>query len=261
MKEEILYKKLKSYLTKEYMKLSGEKDAILGEKVQLEVEKEKEEKPLFSNANVDRIKRMFSPLSDEVYDSVCSLNEKNNELSRKITELEKNSSKLDVDMEEMKEYIAFVQNMEMRWLEDVGETRDGKDTFDEDFIDENGVEEDNHPFDSESYMDINEEEYIDEEESNDATEMVFATAEFLEEQYPGIRFAVDFASDDYNVNSVMNANMVRVLTYTLSSTIESVEIDSVEIEMKRDGEKMILSVKMYYNDEEVSHYTHKYNIS
>lgn len=247
MKEEILYKKLKSYLTKEYMRLSNEKDAIIGEKVQLEVEKEKEEHPLFEKKDTEKIRRMFSPLSDEIYESICSLNDKNNEASKKITELENNSSNLDFSMEEMKEYISFIQKLETKWQEEQSSFVEKELFFDKE---DDSVEE---------IEEYEESESIEEEDSNDATEMIFATAEFLEEQYPGVQFVVDFDADDYNVNSVMNANMVRVLTYTLSSTIESIEIDSVEIEIKREGEKMILSVRMLCDDEEMSHYIHKYN--
>lgn len=228
MKDEMLYEKLKTYLTKEYMKLSDEKDTILEEKIQLETKREKEEKPLFEKKDLDKIRLMFSPLAEELQLLEGTSSEKENENSRKITKLEEKLNSCDFSMEELKSLLSFVQQLEAK---------------------ETAVEEEEISFENSEEI-----ENLEETE-NDITEMIFDTAEFLEQQYPDIQFVVDFDDDDYEIDYETGANMVRILTYALSSTIESVKINSVEIEIKKEEENLLLSIKMLYNDKVLSQHT------
>ena len=82
MKEEFF--KLKEYLKNEYLRMSDEKDEILREKVQLEVERDREESPLFSEKDKNQIKRLFSPLSDEAFHSVFQEDKNESKISKKI---------------------------------------------------------------------------------------------------------------------------------------------------------------------------------
>lgn len=284
MKEELRFEQLKAYLTREYMKLSDERDRVVEEKIQLETKREREEKPLFANKDLDKIKRLFSPLSDEIYENGVDTPGQNNEISRKITELEEKLNSCDFSMEEIKEYLTFLQQLE-DYLIDVTRESMKLDQRGKDSIDnlESSLDEDRNSCeladseemeeslgqeillvddvdtcelaDSEEMEESLEQEVVLEEENTDITEMIFDTAEFLEEQYPEIQFVVDFDDDDYTMDYNESANLVRIITYVLSSTIESVTINSVEIEIKKEEGKLLLSIKMLYNDRVLSQHS------
>lgn len=259
MKDEKLYEKLKTYLTKEYMKLSDEKDTILGEKIQLETKREKEEKPLFEKKDLDKIRLMFSPLAEELQLLEGASSEKEDENSRKITKLEEKLNSCDFSMEELKGLLSFVQQLEEKEtaleeetelpMLDIEELKFEESENSEEPIFEESEEQKELSFEN------SEEVENPEETENDITEMIFDTAEFLEQQYPDIQFVVDFDEDDYEIDYETGANMVRILTYALSSTIESVKINSVEIEIKKEEENLLLSIKMLYNDKVLSQHT------
>lgn len=261
MKDEMLYEKLKTYLTKEYMKLSDEKDTILEEKIQLETKREKEEKPLFEKKDLDKIRLMFSPLAEELQLLEGTSSEKENENSRKITKLEEKLNSCDFSMEELKSLLSFVQQLEAK---ETAVEEESELPMLETNIEELNFEESEDQEES-SFEESGEQEEISfenseeienlEETENDITEMIFDTAEFLEQQYPDIQFVVDFDDDDYEIDYETGANMVRILTYALSSTIESIKINSVEIEIKKEEENLLLSIKMLYNDKVLSQHT------
>lgn len=250
MKDEMLYEKLKTYLTKEYMKLSDEKDTILEEKIQLETKREKEEKPLFEKKDLDKIRLMFSPLAEELQLLEGTSSEKENENSRKITKLEEKLNSCDFSMEELKSLLSFVQQLEAKEtaVEEESELPMLETNIEELNFEESGEQEEISFENSEEIENL-------EETENDITEMIFDTAEFLEQQYPDIQFVVDFDDDDYEIDYETGANMVRILTYALSSTIESIKINSVEIEIKKEEENLLLSIKMLYNDKVLSQHT------
>lgn len=284
MKEELRFEQLKAYLTREYMKLSDERDRVVEEKIQLETKREREEKPLFAKKDLDKIKRLFSPLSDEIYENGVDTPGQNNEISRKITELEEKLNSCDFSMEEIKEYLTFLQQLE-DYLIDVTRESMKLDQRGKDSIDnlESSLDEDRNSCeladseemeeslgqeillvddvdtcelaDSEKMKESLEQEVGLEEENTDITEMIFDTAEFLEEQYPEIQFVVDFDDDDYTMDYNESANLVRIITYVLSSTIESVTINSVEIEIKKEEGNLLLSIKMLYNDRVLSQHS------
>lgn len=284
MKEELRFEQLKAYLTREYMKLSDERDRVVEEKIQLETKREREEKPLFAKKDLDKIKRLFSPLSDEIYENGVDTPGQNNEISRKITELEEKLNSCDFSMEEIKEYLTFLQQLE-DYLIDVTRESMKLDQRGKDSIDnlESSLDEDRNSCeladseemeeslgqeillvddvdtcelaDSEEMEESLEQEVVLEEENTDITEMIFDTAEFLEEQYPEIQFVVDFDDDDYTMDYNESANLVRIITYVLSSTIESVTINSVEIEIKKEEGNLLLSIKMLYNDRVLSQHS------
>lgn len=270
MKEELRFEQLKAYLTREYMKLSDERDQAVEEKIQLEIKREREEKPLFAKKELEKIKRLFSPLSDEIYENGDSSPEQNNEISRKITKLEEKLNFCDFSMEEIKEYLSFLQQVEEYLMDaNASEASDAEDlegfleeemlpVDDVDTCETSNIEELDEDLEQEILsVDDAETSEIEEmeEESTDITEMIFDTAEFLEEQYPEIQFVVDFDDDDYTMDYSMSANLVRIITYALSSTIESVTINSVEVEIKKEEENLLFSIKMLYNDKVLSQHT------
>lgn len=218
MKEEFF--KLKEYLKNEYLRMSDEKDEILREKVQLEVERDQEESPLFSEKDKNQIKRLFSPLSDEVFHSVFQEDKNESKISKKIDELENIVNKYTDSMNEIKGYISFVQSLEKEELDDC-------------------------------------KEYTGNDVSDDAKAMITAAISFLESEYPDILFFVDVDENNYIISAEANANLIRIITYTISSTIEAFEVDSVWIEMKRKDNDMLISLQLANDGSLVGHYAYK----
>lgn len=234
MKDEFL--QLKEYLTKEYMKMSEEKDDIISKKVQLEVERDKEENPLFSKKGTEEIRRMFSPLSDDIF---CNpYNEtKKSELCKKIEILENNVNDINVSLDEIKKYISFVKSMERQWIEE--ETKKTIPVLRE-----------------KQYR-----EYNGNDVEDDARTMIVAAIQFIESEYPDIRFYMDIEEDIYILSSEANSNLIRIITYTISSTIESMAVDSVWIEMKRKNKDMIISLQLVGDGGLIGHYAYKTSLT
>ena len=114
-----LFDKLKAYLTKEFIGLSDKRDEMLYEKVRLEVEKQREEHQLFqSKADVIEIKKLFSPLDDDVFNEDDFHSHHDDIIMQKIQKIEKDISVMDDSMEEIKEYICFIQKLETSDKED-----------------------------------------------------------------------------------------------------------------------------------------------
>lgn len=256
MKDEFL--QLKEYLTKEYMKMSEEKDDIISKKVQLEVERDKEENPLFSKKGTEEIKRMFSPLSDNIFRNLYN-EKKKSELCKKIEMLENNANNINTSMEEVKKYITFVKSMERQWIEE-----ETKKTISDLPADHNF-----HKQEAEVWQDkkenIQEEdkyrEYNGNEVEDDAKAMIVAAIQFIESEYPNIHFYMDIEEENYILSSEANSNLIRIITYTISSTIESMVVDSVWIEMKRKNNDMIISLQLVGDGGLIGHYAYKTSLT
>lgn len=214
VKDVIMFEKLREYLTKEYMRLSDEKEEILSEKIRLEAEQSKIRDFFFNRKEIMERKRLFYPFQNTVYLKEEIDEEKEN--NSKINKLEINVNNINRSMEELKEYITFIQSM----------VKEKADHF--------GV-------------------------SNDLKEMIYAVVSFLESQYNHIEFLTDFDEGDMITSEEFNGNLIRILTYTISSTIESSSMDSVIIDVKHLEDKINITLYMLLEDEVLDYYTYDFN--
>ena len=95
--------------------------------------------------------------------------------------------------------------------------------------------------------------------SDDLKEMLLTVVEFLQSQYENIEFLTDFDEGDMITSAEFNGNLIRILTYTISSTVETVEMDSVIIDVKRSEEKINITLYMLLEDEVLDYYTYDFN--
>ena len=95
--------------------------------------------------------------------------------------------------------------------------------------------------------------------SDDLKEMLLAVVEFLESQYSHIEFLTDFDEGDMITSTEFNGNLIRILTYTISSTIESTQMDSVILDVKHVEEKISITIYMLLEDEVLDYYTYDFN--
>lgn len=216
MKDVVMFEKLRNYLTKEYMRLSEEKEDLLSQKLRLETEEKKVKDLFYNKKKIEKRRRMFSPLDDILFDFARKEKEEESENSVKINELENNVNTISSDLEEIKGYITFIQSM----------VKEKEETF--------GV-------------------------SDDLKEMLLTVVEFLQSQYENIEFLTDFDEGDMITSAEFNGNLIRILTYTISSTVETVEMDSVIIDVKRSEEKINITLYMLLEDEVLDYYTYDFN--
>lgn len=214
MKDVIMFEKLREYLTKEYMRLSEEKEDLLSQKIRLETEESKGKDLFYNKKKIEERKKLFYPFHKTIY--FIDEKEEENENSSKISKLEINVNSINESMNEIKEYITFVQSM----------VKEKEDTF--------GV-------------------------SNDLKEMLLAVVSFLENQYSHIEFLTDFDEGNMITSTEFNGNLIRILTYTISSTIESIEMDSVIIDVKHIEDKINITLYMLLEDEVLDYYTYDFN--
>lgn len=128
MKDVAMLEKLKDYFTKEYMRLSEEKDNLLSQKIHLETE-EKNQKDLFYDRNlVEKRKRLFSPFDGILFELAHKEREEDHKNSDKLKKLEKNVNQTEALIQEIKDYIQFIQteqkeeNVSFDVTEDLRET-------------------------------------------------------------------------------------------------------------------------------------------
>lgn len=214
MKDVIMFEKLREYLTKEYMRLSEEKEDLLSQKIRLETEESKDKDLFYNKKKIEERKKLFYPFHKTIYFIDEKVEE--NENSSKISKLEINVNSINESMNEIKEYITFVQSM----------VKEKEDTF--------GV-------------------------SDDLKEMLLAVVSFLENQYSHIEFLTDFDEGNMITSTEFNGNLIRILTYTISSTIESIEMDSVIIDVKHIEDKINITLYMLLEDEVLDYYTYDFN--
>lgn len=216
MKDVIMFEKLREYLTKEYMRLSEEKEDLLSQKIRLETEESKTRDLFFDRRKIEEHKRLFYPFQNTIIMKEEKEKENENENSTKITKLEINVNTVSDKMEEIKEYITFIQSL----------VKEKEDDF--------GV-------------------------SDDLKEMLLAVVSFLENQYSHIEFLTDFDEGNMITSKEFNGNLIRILTYTISSTIESIEMDSVIIDVKHIEDKINITLYMLLEDEVLDYYTYDFN--
>lgn len=214
MKDVIMFEKLREYLTKEYMRLSEEKEDLLSQKIRLETEEFKGKDLFYNKKKIEERKKLFYPFHKTIY--FIDEKEEENENSSIINKLEINVNSINESMNEIKEYITFVQSM----------VKEKEDTF--------GV-------------------------SDDLKEMLLAVVSFLENQYSHIEFLTDFDEGNMITSTEFNGNLIRILTYTISSTIESIEMDSVIIDVKHIEDKINITLYMLLEDEVLDYYTYDFN--
>ena len=214
MKDVVMFEKLREYLTKEYVRLSEEKEDLISQKIRLETEELKSRDLFFDRRKMEERKRLFYPFSTTIY--LKEEKEEENENKNKIQKLEINVNSIDSSMKEIKEYITFIQSM----------VKEKEDTF--------GV-------------------------SDDLKEMLLAVVSFLESQYSHIEFLTDFDEGNMITSTEFNGNLIRILTYTISSTIESIEMDSVIIDVKHIEDKINITLYMLLEDEVLDYYTYDFN--
>lgn len=214
MKDVMMFEKLREYLTKEYVRLSDEKEELISQKIRLETEELKSKDLFFNRKKMEERKKLFYPFSTTIYFN--DEKEEETESKNKIQKLEINVNNIDASMKEIKEYITFIQSM----------VKEKEDTF--------GI-------------------------SDDLREMLLAVVRFLEEQYSHIEFLTDFDEGNMITSTEFNGNLIRILTYTISSTIESIEMDSVIIDVKHIEEKINITLYMLLEDEVLDYYTYDFN--
>ena len=159
-------------------------------------------------------KSFFYPFKNNIYLNMEK--DEENENSSKIQKMEINVNNISKDMNEIKEYITFIQSMVKEKEADFGV-------------------------------------------SDDLKEMLLAVIEFLESQYSHIEFLTDFDEGDMLTSTEFNSNLIRILTYTISSTIESTQMDSVILDVKHVEEKISITLYMLLEDEVLDYYTYDFN--
>lgn len=214
-----LFDELKKYLTTEFMDLSRQKDEMLCEKVSLEVEQQQEDYPLFDNKDALRIKRLFSPLDDDIFEEELD-SIQNDKTLQKIQNIENDLQIMELTMQDIKKYLCFVQMLE------------------------NDVKKENKP-----------------EVSSNIRKMLEEAVEFLQAQYPDTEILLDFDDAGELTAESLNDYFIRILTYTISASIEAVRVDSVIIEGNVAEGRLYISLQLLFEDEIVDQCSYQYEIT
>lgn len=242
MIDETLYEELKEYLTKEFMSLSGKKDEVLCEKLRLEVEQKQEEQQLFGNKDSERIKRLFSPFDDELFQEEDFNSYQTNKKLQKIQLLEDDLSNMSQKMEEIKKYLCFVQLLENE--------KKKENPTEEESTCSDAVREEEKSDSSEKEMD----------ESDDLKEMLESMILFLQKRYPEEEFLLDFENHGKRTDTGMNRYLIQILTYTISASLEASPVDTVLIEGERSEDKIHLSLQILLDDHFIDQYSYQYDL-
>lgn len=291
-----LFEELKNYLTKEFMSLSRRKDEKLAEKMMLEVERQQKEQQLFDNMDTSRIKRLFSPLDDDIFEKEDFGSYRNNKILQNIQKIENEVDEMDLSMEDIKKYLCFIQMLENNSRTDQNKESDEakqqendseicmlQDDKEEDSIQGNhkiaaetmsdsdiSGEEDNEP-DHEILEERESDEKnrtLEKEESGkekkDISPNIKATLEdtaaFLQERYPNTEILLDFDDHGIITGKGLNRYFIRILTYTISASIEASNVDTVILEGEIMNGKVVLSLQMLLENHIVDQYSYRYEI-
>lgn len=291
-----LFEELKNYLTKEFMSLSRRKDEKLAEKMMLEVERQQKEQQLFDNMDTSRIKRLFSPLDDDIFEKEDFGSYRNNKILQNIQKIENEVDEMDLSMEDIKKYLCFIQMLENNSQTDQNKESDEakqqendseicmlQDDKEEDSIQGNhkiaaetmsdsdiSGEEDNEP-DHEILEERESDEKnrtLEKEESGkekkDISPNIKATLEdtaaFLQERYPNTEILLDFDDHGIITGKGLNQYFIRILTYTISASIEASNVDTVILEGEIMNGKVVLSLQMLLENHIVDQYSYRYEI-
>ena len=243
-----LFDKLKKHLTTEFMELSSKKDEILCEKVRLEVEKKQDEHQLFENKDTVRIKRLFSPLDDEVFVREDFNTYQNDKIKQKIQNIENQLNQMESSMEDIKEYLCFVQMLENIHVLPK--------EMEEDFQLE---QEEKEPVKPDSNVE-SEISYVEQDFSPSLSKMLKDTISFLQERYADTELLLDFEDHQVRTEEEFNRYFIRILTYTISASIEAAKIDTVMIEGEVADDKIILLLQMLLDHKVMDQYSYQYEI-
>ena len=96
--------------------------------------------------------------------------------------------------------------------------------------------------------------------SENLQDMLFSTLEFLKGQYEHVEFLMDMMEEPIYSDSSFNHNLVRILTYTISSTIESKNIDTVILEVKKEENRILVILQLLVNDEILDQYDYQFSL-
>lgn len=291
-----LFEELKKYLTKEFMSLSRKKDEKLAEKMMLEVERQQKEQQLFDNMDTSRIKRLFSPLDDDIFEKEDFGSYRNNKILQNIQKIENEVDEMDLSMGDIKKYLCFIQMLENNSRTDQSKESDEskqqendseicmlQDDKEEDSIqgdheitaetmsdsDISG-EKDNEP--DHEILEVRESDEknrtVEKEESGkekkDISPNIKATLEdtaaFLQERYPNTEILLDFDDHGIVTGKGLNRYFIRILTYTISASIEASNVDTVILEGEIMNGKVVLSLQMLLENHIVDQYSYRYEI-
>lgn len=220
-----LFDELKKYLTKEFMTLSRQKDEMLCEKVNLEVEQQKENDQLFENKNALRIKRLFSPLDDEIFEEEMS-SFQNDKIKQKLQNIENNLRDVESTMKDIKKYLCFVQMME-----------------------------------NDSKKEKEKQLKRKVEASSDIKKMLEEVVAFLQEEYPNTELLLDFEEENRLMEEKFNSYLIQVLADTIRTSIETMKADTVMIEGKVSDGTLWLSLQMLLENNLIDQCSYQYEIT
>lgn len=216
MNDAVMFEKLKKYLTKEYMRLSEEKEKLLSQKICLETEYQKKRDFFYDDKEIEKRKRIFYPFEDVYFELVRKEKVENNESVAQFQILDNKIHEIENSIDEMKDYIQFIQSISKKKNEKFGV-------------------------------------------SDNLRETVDTVVDFLEAQYSEIEFLTDFEEENLTTSVEFNSNLIRILIYTISSTIETVDMDSVIIDVKKLKEKINITLYMLLEDEVLDYYTYDFH--
>lgn len=290
-----LFEELKKYLTKEFMSLSRKKDEKLAEKMMLEAERQQKEQQLFDNMDTSRIKRLFSPLDDDIFEKEDFGSYRNNKILQNIQKIENEVDEMELSMGDIKKYLCFIQMLEnnnrldqSKKLDEAGQQEDDSEICmiqsqkEEDSIQSNhrittdtGGNDISGDQDCVSDSEGAEVREPDEDNRNpekkelgkekkDISPNMKATLEdtaaFLQERYPNTEILLDFDDHSILTGKGLNRYFIRVLTYTISASIEASNVDTVILEGEISNGKVILSLQMLLDNNVVDQYSYQYEI-
>jgi hypothetical protein len=217
---------LKDYLTKEFLNLSKNKDEKLAEKVTLEMKKKREEQQLFDYRNTEQIKRLFSPLEEEIFEIENSNSYKNDKILQKIQEIKNEIIQMEESMEQIKSYLSFIGRLEKSSLEE-----------------SKRIEE--------------ESEKIVEQSLEEALKKM---TENLQKKYSETEILLDFDGKDIIEDGRFNTYFTEMLSQTIEKSFKQSKVDAVILEGKTENEKMTISLQMLLGENKIDQYSYQYEV-
>jgi hypothetical protein len=218
---------LKDYLTKEFLNLSKNKDEKLAEKVTLEMKKKREEQQLFDYRNTEQIKRLFSPLEEEIFETENSNFNKNDKILQKIQEIENETIQMEESMEQIKSYLSFIGSLEKSSLEESKRTEEEKT------------------------------EKIVEQSLEEALKKM---TENLQKKYIETEILLDFDEKEIIEDGRFNTYFTEMLSQTIEKSFKQSKVDAVILEGKTENKKIIISLQMLLGENKIDQYSFQYEV-
>jgi hypothetical protein len=218
---------LKDYLTKEFLNLSKNKDEKLAEKVTLEMKKKREEQQLFDYRNTEQIKRLFSPLEEEIFETENSNFNKNDKILQKIQEIENETIQMEESMEQIKSYLSFIGSLEKSSLEESKKTEEEKT------------------------------EKIVEQSLEEALKKM---TENLQKKYIETEILLDFDEKEIIEDGRFNTYFTEMLSQTIEKSFKQSKVDAVILEGKTENKKIIISLQMLLGENKIDQYSFQYEV-